>query len=244
LNSKWALVLFCILLNGCVGVSTKSIQNDARILVVSQSTNEYKLTHMSFNIFPSFRDLQSTIVDPGWTVSSLFNDLVEQNTQDSRFDYIFAEAPLDPEAVEDEALTLAQLAKANRADYVLFLKTSVAKNNIGVNTQGSHYGYVHETVKLFDDIGRVFANIHVTLYDASTLESTIVRYRTCGRLEVDQLVFERTEEPLTLPASLINLDLKEALIAEEIETATEATKAIATEEIMNAISGCRLGQSD
>jgi len=240
---KWTLsiVISCLMLSGCIGISTKSMPESSKILVVSQTSNEYQLTHLSFNMFPPFRNAQSTVIDSGWTMTSLWNDQVKALTVDSRFNFIYLDEPIQ-DYEDDKSLNyrLKDLAEANNADYVLVLKSSSVPNDIGLKTEGGHYGYVHESSRGFSDIGRVYANVHVRLLDAKTLDKALFKYRSCGRVEPLVFTYERTEQPLTLPDSLVNIELTSVLVAEEVADVTEVTKALAVREIEKSVRACKL----
>mgnify|MGYP000731221961 CR=1 FL=1 len=88
MTKYWMLIGILLIVSGCTSLSPKTFQDEARILVVTQTSNEYQLAHMSFHLFPSFRDIESTVIDPGWNMTSLFNDLILENTQNSKFNYV------------------------------------------------------------------------------------------------------------------------------------------------------------
>ncbi|WP_320825416.1 hypothetical protein [Reinekea sp.] len=241
---KWTLsiVISCLMLSGCIGISTKSMPESSNILVVSQTSNEYQLTHLSFNIFPPFRNAHTTIIDPGWTMTSLWNDQVRALTQDSRFEFTYLDEPIqDYENDKSLNYALRDLAEANDADYVLVLKSSSVPNDIGLKTEGGHYGYVHESSKGSSDIGRVYANVHVRLLDATTLDKALFKFRSCGRVEPLVFTYQKTEQALTLPDRLGNIELTSVLVAEEVADVSEITKALAVSEIEQAVGACKLG---
>jgi hypothetical protein len=240
---KWTLsiIISCLILSGCIGIPTKSMPDRSKILVVGQTSSEYQLTHLSFNIFPPFRNANSTVIDPGWTMASLWNDQVKALTVNSRFEFSYLDEPIQ-DYEDDRGLNrrLQDLAEANDADYVLVLKSSSVPNDIGLKTEGGHYGYVHESFKGFSDIGRVYANVHVRLLDATTLDKALFKYRSCGRVEPLVFTYEKTEQPLTLPDSLDNIELTSILDVEEVADVTEVTRALAIREIEQAVLACKL----
>jgi len=240
---KWTLSVFfsCLMLSGCIGIPLKSMPENSKILVVSQTSNEYQLTHLSFNMFPPFRKAQSTVIDSGWTMTSLWNGQIQELTVDSRFDFIYLDESIQNYA-DDKSLNYAlqDLAQAINADYVLVLKSSSVPNDIGLKTEGGQYGYVHESFKGFSDVGRVYANVHVRLLDAKTLDKALFKYRSCGRVEPLVFTYQKTEQPLTLADSLVNIELTSVLVAEEVAEVAEVTKALAVREIEQAVRACKL----
>ena len=240
---KWTLsiLLSFFVLTGCVGLSTKSMPEEAKILVVSQTSNEYLLTHLSYHFISTFRQAQSTKIDLDWTMTSLFNDVVAKNTVSSRFEFSYLDNSI-ANFKDDKSLNaeLQKLAVEHGADYVLVLKSSVVPNDLNLKFDAGHYGYVQESMRGITDIGRVYANVHVRLLDAKTLDSKLFKYRSCGRIEPSVFTFEQTQAPLTLPENLKNLSLTNLLVADEVAMVAEATKALASAEIEKAIFACKL----
>jgi hypothetical protein len=72
--------------------------------------------------------------------------------------------------------------------------------------------------KGFSDIGRVYANVHIRLLGAKTLDKALFKYRSFGGVEPLVFTYQKTEQSLTLPDSLVKIDLTGVLEAEEVLT--------------------------
>lgn len=248
---KRILVLFfCILVSSCTSLDLKTVDKNSKILVITQTSDQFYLQHDDYNYFPAFRETTNEPAPLDWKLSELFVKFVLSKSEESTFSFVTLDSP-NIDSKSDNVISafnieILDLALKHNADYILALQTRHFSDVDGIVRDKTHFGfrhYIHLGLTGYYGEGYPYIHGRIDLIDARNTTKNlfgdqVLMRNSCYDSYISIPFHDKVE--LNLPLEAVDGEIIAISKPEELEKAYNHSKKSFRKLFQYALEDCRL----